>query len=369
MSTTVIFPDADLPRPTNGGFQNQEEFRKFVAEHQDGRWTSALHARPLPGHLANYEGENIAQAFPLQFPYGHSGLPNTNAVIRLAKRSRNKKQMTRKRSEVLRKYLKHRRAAFHKADFNLIVENLIMKETIFHLAQMYCNTSRSEQITMGEKYGHMTSRQLNNAIDAVRRNNSLQFSSAPEHHYLRSISACCKQLPHSNEASRDNRNIYFSYLMQFGLPAIFLTITPDDSRAFRIIVYALLPDSKGLNGLLDGNVDVGKLSDDQILADFKICQETRIKYPGLCAEEYSRIIDLVVKHVFGWDPKMEKSTKVGLFGKVEAWCLATEEQGRKTLHGHVLLFIENWNKILRVLHLHGKHCEGKQEPISYNDAV
>ena len=366
LHTTVIFPDSDIPSPTNGGFQNQDEFRKWVAKHQDGQHTSRLHARPLPERLADYEGENVAQAFPLQFPYGHSGLPKTKAVEALAQRKGNAKHMKRDRLGVLRKYLKHRRIAFHDADFNLVVENLIMKQTVFHSAKLHCNTSKSELETMGEHYGLVTSQQLSDAIDAARRNDSVQHSSKPEHHCLRSINACCKNLPHSNEASKDNRNMYFSYLIRFGLPAMFLTITPDDTRSFRIIAYAL---SRNGDGLRDGKVQVSELSDDQTLADFKICQDTRAAYPGLCAEEYSRTIHLAVKHLFAWDSERQTSTEMGWFGNADAWCLATEEQGQKTLHGHVLLFIKNWNQILHTLHLREKNDNGRQEPISLSAAL
>jgi hypothetical protein len=35
VNITVVFPDATLPNPTDGGFKNQEAFRKFVMEHQN----------------------------------------------------------------------------------------------------------------------------------------------------------------------------------------------------------------------------------------------------------------------------------------------------------------------------------------------
>ncbi len=34
MNITVVFPDATLPTPTNGGFENQEVLRTFIMEHQ-----------------------------------------------------------------------------------------------------------------------------------------------------------------------------------------------------------------------------------------------------------------------------------------------------------------------------------------------
>ena len=31
----------------------------------------------------------------------------------------------------------------------------------------------------------------------------------------------------------------------------------------------------------------------------------------------------------------------GIFGEVEAYCAAIEEQGRKTLHTHILIWLKN----------------------------
>ena len=45
----------------------------------------------------------------------------------------------------------------------------------------------------------------------------------------------------------------------------------------------------------------------------------------------------------------EKKQWHGLFGEVLAWCLATEEQGRKSLHGHYLIFIRNWKRVMNIL--------------------
>ena len=63
-----------LPEPTNGSFANQEEFRKFVTENQNGRWNFELHSRPLWERLADYKDDTIADAFPLLFPFGYTRL-------------------------------------------------------------------------------------------------------------------------------------------------------------------------------------------------------------------------------------------------------------------------------------------------------
>jgi hypothetical protein len=342
MNMTVVFPDSTLPEPTNGVFETQEEFRAYVMKSQNGRWNSELHARPTAERLADYKDDTIADAFPRHFPFGFTGLAEDPSVIKL--RKFHKKHLDRDRLEVLRKFLQHRIPEFHSPMFNLIVENLVMKETIFKKTQMYCNVKSSDQSSMGEKYGSMSAAALERAIHDVRNHLSVQHSNSSEHQYLKSIRAACKHLPHSNEASVDARTKYFSFLIRFGLPCIFLTISPDDLRNYRIIVYALNGTEKA-----NGFVDVKELSDDQILADFKVRQQARFDHPGLCAEEYERIIELVIKHMFNWNEKEQKSEGVGLFAEVLAWCIATEEQGRKSLHGHMLLFIKDWQTVLEIL--------------------
>jgi hypothetical protein len=60
-------------------------------------------------------------------------------------------------------------------------------------------------------------------------------------------------------------------------------------------------------------------------------------------------MELVIKHLFNWDTKKQTSNGIGLFGEVLAWCLATEEQGRKSLHGHYLVYIKDWNQVMNIL--------------------
>ena len=52
---------------------------------------------------------------------------------------------------------------------------------------------------------------------------------------------------------------------------------------------------------------------DEVLADFRFRQEVRQDYPGLCAEDYARIMEAVIKHIFQWDDETQESTGEGLF--------------------------------------------------------
>jgi hypothetical protein len=138
------------------------------------------------------------------------------------------------------------------------------------------------------------------------------------------------------------RRKLFSYIGLFGMPSIFLTVNPDDLTNYRIVVYSMISP----NGVSAAMENVNDLSDAQVLADFKMRSEARVKFPGLCAEEYEHIVILVIKHLFNWDMEKQQSNGIGIFAEISAFVLATEEQGRKTLHGHFLVFVKSWNQIM-----------------------
>jgi hypothetical protein len=91
INVTVVFPHSSLPTTTNGGFQNQEEFWKYVLEHQNGRWQTEMTVRPTTERERDYNDETFGDAFPLQFPYGHTGLQTDPVVMELKKRKKRTK--------------------------------------------------------------------------------------------------------------------------------------------------------------------------------------------------------------------------------------------------------------------------------------
>jgi len=296
------------------------------------------------------------QAFPLLFPYGYSGLPTDPAVVAAKNESENKESdpgfhknrsdFVRSKKHVLKKFLQHSSPKFHGPMPNLIFHNTLLKMNVFEKSKIYCNTRMNDFQKYSEKFGVMDPDKLLGAINNFRKKSSARFSSKEEDFFIRSIMAICKKMPHTNEAARDAAEIYFSYVVKFGLPAIFLTITPDDNRNYRIVLYSMERKEYSFS-----ENTVPNLSENDVIDEITFRSNVRQNYPGLCAEEYKRIMDAVISHFFGWDVKTGKAKdSIGFFGKPLAWLVATEEQGRKSLHGHILLFIKDWQRILNVIH-------------------
>ena len=59
-------------------------------------------------------------------------------------------------------------------------------------------------------------------------------------------------------------------------------------------------------------------------------------------------MQIALECLFGWDPVRQKG-KRGIFGKMEAYCRADEEQGRLTLHAHWLVWIKNFGHLRRLM--------------------
>ena len=53
-------------------------------------------------------------------------------------------------------------------------------------------------------------------------------------------------------------------------------------------------------------------------------------------------MQIVLKVLLAWDPDTQTGSAEGIVGELDAWGMSAEEQARKTLHAHLLL----WSKKL-----------------------
>ena len=117
----------------------------------------------------------------------------------------------------------------------------------------------------------------------------------------------------------------------------FFTVAPDDSSSYVVSVYT------GLK--FDPHDKLEDLTNDDFVKRATERHDARIKYAGIGALWYGAVMDAIWKHVIGWDWKHNKGSP-GLYGIPEAAMQATEEQTRKRLHAHCLVWIEGASKML-----------------------
>ena len=104
----------------------------------------------------------------------------------------------------------------------------------------------------------------------------------------------------------------------FGCSSLMVTCTVDDLCTFRVSIFAGAGETQTLPPLID----------------FEFRQRQRLRYPGVCSLVYQHLMKITLECLLGWDSKMQTG-KPGVLGTLEAYAMATEEQGRKTLHWHL----------------------------------
>ena len=82
------------------------------------------------------------------------------------------------------------------------------------------------------------------------------------------------------------------------------------------------------------------------LLDFNTRKRLRSKYP--CALEYQSIVQIVINILIGWDNETKLHNN-GIFGIPLAYADCCEEQARYTLHSHISVWVEGFNKVRNLL--------------------
>jgi hypothetical protein len=93
-------------------------------------------------------------------------------------------------------------------------------------------------------------------------------------------------------------------------------------------------------------------------------------YPGLCAYDFEQVLAITIEHLLGWDVSKRCNNDIeGVFADVNTWSYAVEEQGRKTLHAHFLIWIKSWSALLRRLYNENTRSAAAAELVTYMDEV
>ena len=107
-------------------------------------------------------------------------------------------------------------------------------------------------------------------------------------------------------------------------------------------------------------VELLDLLSSDFIADLKRRKDIRRYYPGACSLEFQNIMEIVIKTLFNWDTKKQVAKGPGIFRTVVTFVPADEEQGHKTLHHHIQIWVKEIDQKLRKeLFQEDKKEEGK----------
>lgn len=323
-SFQVFYPDGTVSVST-GGQDNIEDFQEVIQEATKEGFQIECRMSIISEAVHDYKDNNLVNACLLQFPYGHGGLTDERVLG-------NSNIGTMSDILAYTTYLSMiSLPQFHKELFTLQLYNMQLKFTMMksatwklrdkHFADFLSKEISVEDIDIGienKRYG----RQIHTCRGVA---------------FLGAIDAICKAIPHTNEAAAVARRQMESMQHHFGCPTFFLTVTPDDDN--HIVIQILT------NTNLSGNKKVDEMTDDEIFNLSTNKTELRINFPGVCAYFFQSMLDIILKDVIGWDK--DTNTRIDgidtLFGPVDALTVTIEEQGRRTLHAHILIWVSCLN--------------------------
>ncbi|CAB9504395.1 helicase PIF1 [Seminavis robusta] len=309
----VIFPDATI---RTAGCSDGAEFDKAIAEIRSkcAGVLPYLTSRPSSKLLRDYEDENLMRAYPLQFPYGFGYHEDFNIKA------------------LQNGYLSHLLSlstpTMHQACFVLAVHNMFERCKALNGAVW--------RVMGGREKCDVSEEELNAAI--ASKLNGLPPDNGPGSHFLESVHCVKRNMAHTNAAASSAQAKFLTLTHHYGCPKVLFTVSFDDSLDIRILAWSQEEDT------LNWIASMDNMSPEEVATEMDKCNAIRFKYPGLCAWNFDELIDIVLDKIVG-----DNSLKMGLFGTLIAYGLAVEEQGRNTLHGHILVYTAEWNNILIAL--------------------
>ena len=324
-SFQVFFPDATLS-PLTGGQDTIEDFKRLVRESNVCGYDMEVQCDLQRKMVQDFRDENFVNACIMQFPYGRGGMQE--------RRIRADGSFT--SSVGVDEYIRHMsklsQPQFHRDLFTLMLYNLSMKQ---HMLRSAGWRVRSKQ----DAASLAVELQAEDVDEAILAKQSGAYSERSHvgRRFLDAIDAISRAVPHTNGAARKARQDAEALQHRFGIPSFFLTVTPDDDNSFLMQIHTY--------DLIDGDKKVASLSDIELVDKARMRKELRLKYPGISGLVFERLLFIIIETVVGWDLHNNRPTeRPGLFGVSEAFTGAIEEQGRKSLHVHMLIWTKAFAK-------------------------
>ena len=327
----VFFPDGSMCSAT-GGQANIERFQQLVEQCKVNAFDLEFQNDLSKEAVREFKDNNLVNAFLLQFPYGRGGMHERRYY----------KEGSMSSSTKLEEYVQHLSRLslphFQQDLFVLVLYNIQMKQKMFKTA-IFKTRGKFKAQALSEE---LTEEGVHQAIS--RRRNESYCHDTSGRLFLQTIDAITKSAPHTNGAAKAAMRDGEALQHHFGIPSYFFTVTPDDDNSFLLQVYS--------GTRIDQNVPVSSLTDEMLEAKAKERTTLRIKYPGVCALLFEEFLRIIIEEVIGWNMKdnTARSDKRGLFGEPTAFIASIEEQGRRTLHVHFQIWVNQFNNWRDALH-------------------
>ena len=126
INVTVLLPDNQEVETTNGVFDSQEQFCKFLLESKTPMKTTFC-TRPSKTWAKDYVTDEFVKAFPLQFPHGIGGFAKEEGLEDFFKNVQQKLSF----EERVQHLLQNQESQFHLPQFNLVANGILMRNQVF----------------------------------------------------------------------------------------------------------------------------------------------------------------------------------------------------------------------------------------------
>jgi hypothetical protein len=190
---------------------------------------------------------------------------------------------------------------------------------------------------LGGNFCGVTAASLRNALNCAIRKEPIEDSAVNA--LLRKVKVCGSIIPHTPQRKAVLRQQIFSIITHLGWPTFFLTLSPCDLKS---------PLVKLLKGQGHTSIEsiinslFGHEQDTENLAWNQFNNGQNGNDPISCSRFFHMTLQAIIKHLLGWDETNSIYTP-SIFGHVQGHYAVIEEQQRKTLHVHMLIWVQEFS--------------------------
>ena len=249
--------------------------------------------------------------FPWLFPYGYGGFENEQIVRHVPHLTQVRHLMN-----------------YHDRRFQ---EDYYFPFMVYNQEQIRSSSRGGFILTERQGFQHLVDRLLSvdpEALAALAKRGRVEGYARPEtdeerrcFEIISIVDLVAGHVPGSNTQKKYQRNEIRSLIIRYGVPVFFITFAPTESRNPLCLYFC------------------GQPADFYDYFPMRSRDDERLRQvvsnPAACARFFNLMVNLFIKHVLRAD-----SDNDGLFRPTETYYGTVEQQGRLTLHLHLLLWIK-----------------------------